>query len=146
VFEQGRGELLTVRSSVFVQAPAAARFRPSPGSLEAILRCEEHRSLTRAAKAEGQPSLPSVMPTALASPANLRGTPIHGVRIQVCGSSTEPRCTSPNGGDYADTFEISVGPTIVTLSVSAFFYPPSSTVEERLLSLLYSRAKAPKLT
>lgn len=145
---QRGGEALTVRSHVFVQTAGVARFRPSLESLETGLRCEEHRTLTHLAKVNGESSLPSFTTSVLPLPSRLRGKPAYGVRIDLCGSITEPRCSNPHGvaTSYGDTFEISTPPAVVTLVVSSYFYPPSSAVEQRLLSLLYSRVTAHKLS
>ena len=128
-----KGGRLNVVSSVLVYTSRAeGTFTPSPAKLKNLVRCERRRI-----SSEGKVK-PAV--SALPLPPGLRGAPFFALRL------CEEGCQPGSGGLVTDAFWAITGRFEVTLSFTSTEGPPRPAMEQRVLSLLYNRVKAHKLT
>ena len=140
--ESASSPMLTVQSRIEVQrSVSTGPYPPSVKKLQRILLCANARARIGSHTAGKPTRTYSVLPL----PPRLRGAPIYGFRIRECGTLSE-RCRSGHNEDITDTFGIILGPVLTTLLVTSENKPFPPATEQRLLSLLYNRAKAHKLT
>jgi hypothetical protein len=140
--ESASSPMLTVQSRIEVEQPVSTGpYSPSIKKLQRILRCASARSPI-GSDAKGKPTKTySVLPL----PPRLRGAPVYGFRTRDCGTLFE-RCRPGHNEGIIDTFGIIMGPVLTGLLVTSENKPFPPATEQRLLSLLYSRAKAHRLT
>jgi len=134
----------TVQSTVYImQSAALARQDVATIGSADVRACIEHQ-LTQQRKTNvgNEPDKSQVEVSSLPSP--LRGVKVYGMRVSgtLAAAFTGGGVRPPF---YNDTLSFAVGATEIVLRVTSAPHVPTAT-ERRLLALLYSRAKAHKLS
>jgi hypothetical protein len=134
----------TVQSTVYVmQSAALAREDVATIGSAGVRACIKHQRTHHDKTYVGnEPDKSQIQVSSLPSP--LQGVKVYGMRISgtLAAAFTGDRVRPPF---YDDTFSFAVGATEIVLRVTGAPHAPTPT-ERRLLALLYSRAKAHKLS
>jgi hypothetical protein len=139
--------------------PEAVRVKSSVGAMPtAALAAQNYRAL---ASARGDACIKHIFPQALEGSSNgparvgpatisrlpnllAPGTESFGVRVSTTLTATV-RGKQVSLPVFSDIFHLLAGPAEVGLSVSGIVHPPPRAAEQRLLTLLYTRAQTHKL-